>query len=372
MFRQGSVDRESAVTIETSHHHDHDVLVVGGGPVGLATAIAVRRNGLDVVLAERRNLPFTNACGEGILPDGVDCLRRLGVHLPEDASQELRGISFHESGRTLQASFTGRTGIGITRSHLHAALRQRAEELGVDLRWGVSLREILPGGARLTTGRLQARWIIAADGNNSPVRSRLGLDGRIRHARVGLRRHYRTQPWSDGVQVWFSSGCEIYVTPTAADMVSVTLLTDHPRWGFDHHMNLFPELSQRLHGRTQASRQCGALTFFRRARRVTRGRVALVGDASLSLDAITGAGMALGFRQAEAVAEAIARDDLRLYARAHARLARIPILMTRLLLAVHRYPQFRRGLMALLQRSPAILDSLLAIHTRAAVREARH
>jgi len=371
MFRQGSVDRESAVTIETSHHHDHDVLVVGGGPVGLAAAIALRRKGLAVVLAERQNLPFDKACGEGILPYGVDCLRRLGVRLPVEALHPLRGITFHSAGQVLQGAFTGGTGMGITRSRLHAALRQRAEELGVELLWGTAFRDLLPGGARLTTGSLQARWIIAADGTHSPIRKRLGLDGRVRHARAGLRRHYRQQPWSDSVQVWFNSGCELYVTPTAPDMICVVLLTDRPQLGFDRHMDLFPEVAKLLRGCPQVSRECGASTFFRRARRATQGCVALVGDASLSMDAITGEGTALGFCQAEAVAEAIARSDLRLYARAHARLARVPVLMTQLLLGVHRYPWFRRGLMAFLQRSPALLDLLLAIHTRAATQVAR-
>jgi flavin-dependent dehydrogenase len=367
VFRSENIHRSTTVTLKSNTIDSHDALVIGGGPVGLASAIALRLKGLDVVLAERRNLPFTNACGEGLLPDGVSALNRMGVRLPEAASRPLRGISFHESGKTLDGRFKGDPGVGITRNRLHTALRLRAEELGVDLRWGETVRDLIPDGASLASGSIKSRWLIAADGIYSPVRRRLGLDGPIRNRRTGLRRHYRLQPWSDRVEIWFYGDCEIYVTPTAPDVISVVLLTNEPRLGFDHHLARFPEVAGRLQGCSLASPECGAITLFHRARRVTQGRVALVGDAGISMDAIAGEGLALGFRQAEAIAEAISRQDLQVYARAHARMVRVPALMTRFLLAVHRYPRFRNLLMFSLSRAPSLLDSLMAIHTRTSI-----
>ena len=58
-----------------------DVFVVGGGPAGLASAIAARRNGFDVVIADSARPPIDKACGEGLMPDGVAALRRIGVEL---------------------------------------------------------------------------------------------------------------------------------------------------------------------------------------------------------------------------------------------------------------------------------------------------
>ena len=65
---------------------------------------------------------------------------------------------------------------------------------------------------------------------------------------------------------------------------------------------------------------------------VTKGNVALLGDASGTVDAITGEGLHLAFRQAAALAEALAAGDLSPYAAAHRRLQKMPQLMARLLL----------------------------------------
>jgi len=56
-----------------------DVFVIGGGPAGLAAAIAARRAGFDVVVADRSQPPIDKACGEGLMPDGLSALQRLGV-----------------------------------------------------------------------------------------------------------------------------------------------------------------------------------------------------------------------------------------------------------------------------------------------------
>ena len=54
-----------------------DVVVIGGGPVGLATAIAARGHGLSVRVIDRQRPPIDKACGEGLMPAGVRALARM-------------------------------------------------------------------------------------------------------------------------------------------------------------------------------------------------------------------------------------------------------------------------------------------------------
>ena len=61
---------------------DTDVLVVGGGPVGLAAAIEARLRGLDVVVLEPRRGTVDKACGEGLMPGALGLLHRWDVDPP--------------------------------------------------------------------------------------------------------------------------------------------------------------------------------------------------------------------------------------------------------------------------------------------------
>src|SRR5690349_24448709 len=93
-----------------------DVLVVGGGPAGLATAIAACRKGLSVVLADRAEPPIDKACGEGLLPDALSALNRLGVTIPSETGAYFRGIAFVSEGKRLESSFRGVPALGIRRN----------------------------------------------------------------------------------------------------------------------------------------------------------------------------------------------------------------------------------------------------------------
>ena len=100
----------------------------------------------------------------------------------------------------------------------------------------------------------------------------------------------------------------------------------------------------------------------RRLRSVYRGRVVLAGDASGSVDAITGEGLSLGFRQAEELAEALAARDLSHYERAHRRLMRRPTLMAHLLLLLDRNQALCQRALRALASDSALFARLLAIH----------
>ena len=127
----------------------------------------------------------------------------------------------------------------------------------------------------------------------------------------------------------------------------------------------FPGLATRLEGVEIVSRDRGAGPFEQRSRGVVSGRVALVGDAAGYLDAITGEGIGLALRQAEALSSALGlacREEgagLDSYPPRYRAIGRRVGLVTRGLLVLDRIPPARRGLVALLGHSPALFSRVL-------------
>jgi flavin-dependent dehydrogenase len=109
----------------------------------------------------------------------------------------------------------------------------------------------------------------------------------------------------------------------------------------------------------------GALTGTIRLQRVTRGNIALVGDASAAIDAITGDGLALAFRQAVALGEALRHGELASYEGRHRSICRAPFLMARLLLLLDRRESLRKIALQALAARPRIFGGLLAAHVGA-------
>lgn len=325
-----------------------DVLVVGGGPVGLAAALHARRAGHDVLVVDRRTGVIDKACGEGLLPGALAAVRELGVDPP---GHPLTGISYRDARRHADHAFDAGPGRGVRRTALHAALRERALAAGVVIEHatvrtlhqdahGVDVevdrshdghaRADDPGpgpGAGRRAG-LRADWVLGCDGLHSTVRRLTGLDAPPRgRTRYGLRTHYRLAPWTDLVEVHWAAAAEAYVTPVAPDVVGVAVLG--PRGPGDP--DAFGELAERLRGAPVLGRVRGAGPLRQRARRRTAGRVRLVGDASGYVDALTGEGVRVGLAQAAAVVHHLADADA--YERAWARATRDYRVLTSGLLA---------------------------------------
>jgi 2-polyprenyl-6-methoxyphenol hydroxylase-like FAD-dependent oxidoreductase len=102
-----------------------------------------------------------------------------------------------------------------------------------------------------------------------------------------------------------------------------------------------------------------------KASAVTRGNVALVGDASCTVDGIAGQGLSLAFLQAIQLAEAFSRGDLGPYAAAHAHIVRTPVRVTRLLLAMNASSMLRRKALRLFAANSGIFAKMISIHTLA-------
>jgi flavin-dependent dehydrogenase len=330
----------------------------------LAAAIAARRKGFSVTLADGAEPPIDKPCGEGLMPETHAALRTLGVTIPSDEGHSFRGIQFVAGTARVAADFPQGPGIGIRRPILHGLLLREAEKLGVKFLWKTAVRGIGAKEMRLAQGSVGTRWIIGADGSTSRVRRWSGLEAVARRAkRSATRRHYRVRPWSEFMEIHWGLRAQAYVTPISREEVCIVVIAEKTEDAdFERALEDLRDLRARLAGAELSSRERGAITAMCSLRRVSRGNVALVGDASGGVDAITGQGLRLSFRQAHALAEAMASDDLEPYERAHRKLARRPMWMGQLMLQLGKNAWLRERTMRAIERRLEIFSRMLAIH----------
>ncbi len=344
-----------------------DVFVVGGGPAGLAAAIAARRRGLSVVVADGAIPPIDKPCGEGLMPDGIDALQELGVEIPSDDIYPFRGIRFVNGTREAEAVFPRSSAYGIRRTALHRILIEHASSCGVTMLWQSVVTGLHPDGVLVGGKLVPARSIVGADGSSSRVRRWAGLDGHKKKSlRFGFRRHYHVAPWTDFMELHWGNcqrdACQIYVTPVGREEICVALISTNPDLRLDEALKDFPGLAARLGHAAHASTERGAVTVSRTLQRVYRGNTALVGDASGGVDAITGEGLCLAFRQAALLADCLADGNLARYQEEHRRLIRRPALMARLMLLMGNHARLRQCVMQIFAVRPRSLSALLSLH----------
>lgn len=344
-----------------------DVLVIGGGPAGLSAAIALRQKGANVVVTEALRPPIDKACGEGLMPNSRVALASLGITLGPGDGREFRGIHFanRNNGRMdcVTAQFAKGVGLGVRRVHLHDILAERAAAVGVRLMWGGHVELCKQGEVRVNGQTCNYGHLIGADGQASGVRRWAGLDaGSMVSRRFGFRRHFRIRPWSENVEVHWGTHGQAYVTPVGEDELCIATIAGDPQARMDQVVESIPFLRDALKGHDTTSRQRGAVTTTRRLRCVATDRVALIGDASGSADAITGEGLAMVFRQAQLLAEAIELGNLSRYASGHAAILHMPMTMARIMLMMDRWPIFRDRAMRVLASEPALFSRMLGVH----------
>ena len=331
-----------------------DLLVAGGGPGGLATAIHAARAGLETVVIDRRPGPIDKACGEGLMPHTVRQLEGIGVALQGKA---FRGISYLDATHRVDAYFRSGTGLGVRRTVLSESLYATAAEVGVKIVKG-EIGTVSQDGTSVRCGDLRARYLAAADGLHSPIRNSLGLDLPARgRRRWGIRRHYDIAPWSDTVEVYWARGTEAYVTPVADGRVGVAILKSE-QGKFGDHLLEFPALAERLdgvaHGRDRAA---GPLR--QRVRSRVAGRVLLVGDAAGYVDALTGEGMGIAFGGAELAVKCVLADDPEAYDRQWRAMSRRYRLLTAGLLYAGGVAPVRRMIVPAASRLPSVFGGIV-------------
>jgi menaquinone-9 beta-reductase len=341
-----------------------DVFVIGGGPAGLAAAIAARRRGFQALVADGNKPPIDKPCGEGLMPDSIAALQQLGVEIEAGEGYPLRGLKFLEKEKSATACFPSGRGVGLRRPILHQKMLDRAAALGVQFLWETPVTGIRGDGVKLAGGNfVQAKWIIGADGGQSRVRRWAGLESsNKRDSRLAWRAHFAVAPWSEYVEIHWAENAQAYVTPVSAKEVCVVMVSRNENRDIRVALKEFPELASRLSGERLSRPARGTITTMHRLKRVCRGNVALIGDASGSVDAITAEGLSLSFHQAVALAEAMEKNCLDLYQKAHRQFARRPTFMARLLLLLDGRARLRRRTLTVFRNNPEVFARLISIH----------
>ncbi len=331
-----------------------DLLVAGGGPAGLATAIHGARAGLEVVVVERRRGVVDKACGEGLMPHTVRQLHGLGVSAE---GKPFGGITYVDGQRCVTGRFRNGNGLGVRRTTLHGALLDAAAVAGVKVLQG-EICEVSQDATSVRCGEFRARYLAAADGLHSPIRTSLGLARpSAGPRRFGIRRHHVLRPWTDCVEVYWAADAEAYVTPVADDCVGVAILTSR-KGRFDEHLDAFPALKDRLRGHGHGQdRAAGPLR--QRVHSRTAGRVLLVGDAAGYVDALTGEGLGISFSAAGLLVDCVAADRPSDYDRQWRRMSRRYRMLTAGILRASTRPVVRSRIVPAAKHFPAIFGGVV-------------
>ncbi len=331
-----------------------DLLVAGGGPAGLVTALHAARAGLSVTVVERRQAPIDKACGEGMMPSTVAQLDKLGIALP---GKPFRGITYFDSARRVDAPFRAGPGMGVRRTALHSALTDAVAAAGVEV-VNAHVGTVTQDSDSVQCGGFRARYLAAADGLHSPIRRSLGLARPSRGSRRwGLRRHVRTEPWSDRVEVYWGDGAEAYVTPVADDCVGIAILTAR-QGSFESRLAEFGVLSQRVNGHPHGPERAAGPLRQRVAGR-TAGRVLLVGDAAGYVDALTGEGLGIAFGAAELLVNCVLADRPGDYDRQWRRMSRRYRLLTAGLLQAVEHGSTRSAVVPVAAALPSAFGKIV-------------
>lgn len=310
------------------------VLVVGGGPAGSATAFFLARAGVDVVLVDRARFPRDKPCAEYLSPQASRILQEMGVldALDRAGGAQLSGMRVRApNGAVIHGEFASAhgfrafrdRGLALRRTILDAILLDAARHAGVRVLEETAVRTL----ARDSTGRvcgvqaatadgepltIEAPLVVGADGLRSIVGRRANLIrvGRVPR-RIALVTHYqRVQGMSPCGEMHVGAHGEGYagLAQVGDGIVNFAVVIPASRAGeargnaagfVDKWIAAHPHLAARFQGAERVGPVAAVGPFNSRARVAWQPGLALVGDAADFFDPFTGEGIYAALRGGE-------------------------------------------------------------------------
>lgn len=355
-----------------------DVAVVGGGPAGAACALHAASAGLSVALFEVQTGAKDKPCGEGLLPQGVDALRALGLDHVVAEGREFAKLRYYvERSEPLDLPLP-RPGLALDRPALVRALDAAvASSPRIEIVHAHAKVARHDGGFDVRAGdrSLEATTLVAADGLHGKCAEWMRRRGPAAADRIGVRARFELVGELDAVEVHFGATTEVYLTPLADGRINVAVLArsgggaaDVLARALDEHPRAAARLGRAI-TRPEARLLGAAIPSC-----VARDGALLVGDAGGGIDPILGCGTSLALESGMLAAVAAVRrargerdgSAEREYAAAYARATRAPRILAGALLEIARRPRVARGAVALARRVPRVIAAVTAIAARAA------
>ncbi len=329
---------------------DADVIVVGAGPGGSATAHALAQTGLDVLLLEKTAFPREKVCGDGLTPRAVKTLVDMGIDTSEaNGFIRNRGLRIYGGGHRLElpwpelASFPDH-GLVRPRLDFDELLVRHAQAAGARLQElttvtgpvldesgrvvGVTART----GPERTETSYRAPLVVAADGVSARLALGMGIEKRDdRPMGVAVRRYF-TSPRTDDdmLESWLELRTEggdllpgygwVFGVGDGTSNVGLGILNTTKAWQRTDYKELLASWTRAMPAEWQFSEEFatgpvrgGALPMgFNRQPHYTRGLL-LVGDAGGAVNPFNGEGIAYAMETgriaAEVAAQALARPE---------------------------------------------------------------
>ena len=172
---------------------DHDLIIIGGGPSGLSTALHLQQIAphlaTRILILEKEQYPRFKLCAGGLTLDAEILLERLGLDVNEVPHVTADNIHFDFAGKGLNIRIRGQHALRvIRRNEFDHWLAKKAESRGIEIREGVTVKNIIPdqNGVTIETdqGTFHAKVVVGADGSNGITRRCIFPNASVYTARV--------------------------------------------------------------------------------------------------------------------------------------------------------------------------------------------